>query len=125
MIWGNSLLKGRIMSLSAVCALYLQNQRLCPLIGADHKTPDICKALHISIAKRVSGQAKRVGLEETVVMTGGVAKNIGVVRELEKKLLCTIKMPEEPQIIGALGAAIIALENTNADTKKESVTDHC
>jgi benzoyl-CoA reductase/2-hydroxyglutaryl-CoA dehydratase subunit BcrC/BadD/HgdB len=43
------------------------------------------------------------------------------VRELEKKLLCTIKMPEEPQIIGALGAAIIALENANADTKKESV----
>ena len=86
--------------------------------SADHKTPDICKALHISIAKRVSGQAKRVGLEETVVMTGGVAKNIGVVRELEKKLLCTIKIPEEPQIIGALGAAIIALENANADTKK-------
>jgi benzoyl-CoA reductase/2-hydroxyglutaryl-CoA dehydratase subunit BcrC/BadD/HgdB len=54
-------------------------------------------------------------------MTGGVAKNIGVVRELEKKLLCTIKMPEEPQIIGALGAAIIALENANAGTKEESV----
>ena len=42
-------------------------------------------------------------------MTGGVAKNIGVVRELEKKLLCTIKIPDEPQIIGALGAAHYSL----------------
>jgi benzoyl-CoA reductase/2-hydroxyglutaryl-CoA dehydratase subunit BcrC/BadD/HgdB len=77
--------------------------------------------LHISIAKRVSGQAKRVGLEESVVMTGGVAKNIGVVRELEKKLLCTIKIAEEPQIIGALGAALIALENASATPKVKSV----
>ena len=51
-------------------------------------------------------------------MTGGVAKNIGVVRELEKKLLCSIKIPDEPQIVGALGAAIIALEN--AIVQKES-----
>ncbi|MGR3175134.1 MAG: acyl-CoA dehydratase activase [Candidatus Scalindua sp.] len=108
------------VSISSLCTVFAESE-VVSLIGADHKIPDICRALHISIAKRVSAQAKRIGLEETVVMTGGVAKNIGVVRELEKKLLCTIKMPEEPQIIGALGAAIIALENANADTKKESV----
>ena len=108
------------VSISSLCTVFAESE-VVSLIGADHKIPDICRALHISIAKRVSAQAKRIGLEETVVMTGGVAKNIGVVRELEKKLLCTIKMPEEPQIIGALGAAIIALENVNADTKKESV----
>ena len=119
---GELSLKGKDnVSISSLCTVFAESE-VVSLIGADHKTPDICKALHISIAKRVSGQAKRVGLEETVVMTGGVAKNIGVVRELEKKLLCTIKMPEEPQIIGALGAAIIALENANTDTKKESVT---
>ena len=119
---GELSLKGKDnVSISSLCTVFAESE-VVSLIGADHKTPDICKALHISIAKRVSGQAKRVGLEESVVMTGGVAKNIGVVRELEKKLLCTIKMPEEPQIIGALGAAIIALENANADTKKESVT---
>ena len=119
---GELSLKGKDnVSISSLCTVFAESE-VVSLIGADHKTPDICKALHISIAKRVSGQAKRIGLEEAVVMTGGVAKNIGVVRELEKKLLCTIKMPEEPQIIGALGAAIIALENANADTKKESVT---
>lgn len=118
---GELSLKGKDnVSISSLCTVFAESE-VVSLIGADHKTPDICKALHISIAKRVSAQAKRVGLEETVVMTGGVAKNIGVVRELEKKLLCTIRIPEEPQIIGALGAAIIALENVNASTKKESV----
>src|SRR3989304_4510701 len=118
---GELSLKGKDnVSISSLCTVFAESE-VVSLIGADHKAPDICKALHVSIAKRVSAQAKRVGLEETVVMTGGVAKNVGVVRELEKKLLCTIKMPEEPQIIGALGAALIALENANAASKKESV----
>ncbi len=107
------------VSISSLCTVFAESE-VVSLIGADHRTPDICKALHISIAKRVSGQAKRVGLEESVVMTGGVAKNIGVVRELEKKLLCSIKIAEEPQIIGALGAALIALENASATPKVKS-----
>ncbi|MBC8551552.1 MAG: 2-hydroxyacyl-CoA dehydratase [Candidatus Brocadiales bacterium] len=107
------------VSISSLCTVFAESE-VVSLIGADHKTPDICRALHISIAKRVSGQAKRVGLEESVVMTGGVAKNIGVVRELEKKLLCKIKIAEEPQIIGALGAALIALENASATPKVKS-----
>ncbi len=107
------------VTISSLCTVFAESE-VVSLIGADHKTPDICKALHISIAKRVSGQAKRVGLEESVVMTGGVAKNIGVVRELEKKLLCTIKIAEEPQIIGALGAALIALDNASASPNMET-----
>ena len=108
------------VSISSLCTVFAESE-VVSLIGADQKTTDICKALHVSIAKRVSGQAKRVGLEESVVMTGGVAKNIGVVRELEKKLLCKIKISEEPQIIGALGAALIALENASAAPKVKSV----
>ncbi len=118
---GELSLKGKDnVSISSLCTVFAESE-VVSLIGADHKTPDICKALHVSIAKRVSAQAKRVGLEDTVVMTGGVAKNIGVVRELEKKLLCSIKMPDEPQIIGALGAALIALENASSTPRKKSV----
>lgn len=72
------------VSISSLCTVFAESE-VVSLIGADHKVEDICKALHISIAKRVSAQAKRVGLEEVVVVAGGVAKNIGVVRELEKK----------------------------------------
>ncbi len=98
------------VSISSLCTVFAESE-VVSLIGADHKTENICKGLHVSIAKRVSAQAKRVGLEEDVIMTGGVAKNIGVVRELEKKLSCSIQIPDEPQIAGALGAALIALEN--------------
>jgi len=103
------------VSISSLCTVFAESE-VVSLIGADHKTKDICKGLNVSIGKRVSAQAKRVGVEEDVVMTGGVAKNIGVVRELEKKLLCSIKIPDEPQIIGALGAALIALENATKQT---------
>ncbi|MBU6391647.1 MAG: 2-hydroxyacyl-CoA dehydratase [Planctomycetota bacterium] len=97
------------VSVSSLCTVFAESE-VVSLVGADHKTADICRALHISIAKRITAQVKRIGLEEEIVMTGGVAKNIGVVTELEKNLGCKIKISEEPQINGALGAALIALE---------------
>ena len=109
------------VSISSLCTVFAESE-VVSLIGADKKTEDICKGLNISIAKRVSAQAKRVGLEEDVIMTGGVAKNIGVVRELEKKLSCSIKIPDEPQIAGALGAALIALENAVAQKTDNKVS---
>ena len=51
---------------------------------------------------------ERIGLEEPVCMTGGVAKNLAVVRALEEKLGVKINIPEEPEITGALGAAYLA-----------------
>ncbi len=97
------------VSVSSLCTVFAESE-VVSLIGADHKTADICKGLHTSIAKRITAQLKRIGLEEEIVMTGGVAKNIGVVTELETSLGCKIKISEEPQINGALGAALIALE---------------
>ena len=52
----------------------------------------------------------RVGVVEEVVMTGGVAKNVGVVRALEERLDVKLVLPPEPQIIGAIGAAMIAAD---------------
>lgn len=101
------------VSVSSLCTVFAESE-VVSLIGADHKTADICRGLHISIAKRITAQVKRIGLEEEIVMTGGVAKNIGVVTELERNLGCKIKISEEPQINGALGAALIALEKARS-----------
>lgn len=110
-------LKGKDnVSVSSLCTVFAESE-VVSLIGADHKTADICRALHISIAKRITAQVKRIGLEEDVVMTGGVAKNIGVVTELERNLGCKIKISEEPQINGALGAAVIALEKAQSKNR--------
>jgi len=104
------------VSVSSLCTVFAESE-VVSLIGADHKTADICKGLHLSIAKRITAQVKRIGLEEEIVMTGGVAKNIGVVTELESSLGCKIKISEEPQINGALGAALIALEKAQSKTQ--------
>lgn len=103
------------VSVSSLCTVFAESE-VVSLIGADHKTADICRGLHISVAKRITAQLKRIGLEEEIVMTGGVAKNIGVVTELERSLGCKIKISEEPQINGALGAALIALEKARLKT---------
>jgi activator of 2-hydroxyglutaryl-CoA dehydratase len=68
----------------------------------------ILRGLHDAIADRILGLVQRVGLEETVTLTGGVAKNEGVVRALEERMKVKLFIPPEPQIIGALGAALIA-----------------
>ncbi len=60
------------------------------------------------MASRVSALARRVGVVEPVMMTGGVAKNIGAVRALERKLETAIEVSEYAQVNGAIGAAILA-----------------
>jgi activator of 2-hydroxyglutaryl-CoA dehydratase len=66
-----------------------------------------------SIAKRVGGMARRVGVEPPVAFAGGVAKNVGVVRALEEVIGETLIVPDEPQIVGALGAALVARDGTD------------
>jgi activator of 2-hydroxyglutaryl-CoA dehydratase len=69
---------------------------------------DIAAGLITSIAQRVVVMAKRMGLKEGIVFVGGVAKNAGMKAALEKELGVTLYVPFEPQITGALGAAIAA-----------------
>ena len=54
--------------------------------------------------------AQRLGIEPDLVLTGGGAKNIGMVRAMEEILGCELLVPEEPLLTGALGAAILASE---------------
>jgi predicted CoA-substrate-specific enzyme activase len=97
------------LSISSLCTVFAESE-VVSLIGADQKREDICRALHIAIAKRIAAQARRVGVEEQVVMSGGVAKNVGVVKELERLLSTRLRMAPDPQIVGAVGAALIGLE---------------
>lgn len=103
------------LSISSLCTVFAESE-VVSLIGADHGREDICRALHIAIAKRITAQARRVGVEEQVVMSGGVAKNIGVVKELERLLSTKLRIAPDPQIIGAVGAALIGLEGASKAT---------
>jgi hypothetical protein len=73
--------------------------------------PEALAGLHSAIAKRTLSMVKRLGLTTAVGMAGAVAKNVGVVKAIEGEIGESLIIPSEPQIVGALGATILAMED--------------
>lgn len=105
-----SLKSTKQLEVSSMCTVFAESE-VVGLVAAEESVPDIVAAVHRSIARRVRNMAMRIPVREKVMMTGGVAKNIGVVKALEGFLGFPLVIPEEPQLVGALGAAVIALEH--------------
>ncbi len=93
--------------ISSICTVFAESE-VISLISKGETRENIIAGIHESVASRVSALAKRVGVVEPVMMTGGVAKNIGAVRALESKLATRIQVSEYAQVNGAIGAAILA-----------------
>ncbi|MFP4227158.1 MAG: acyl-CoA dehydratase activase, partial [Desulfobacterales bacterium] len=93
--------------ISSICTVFAESE-VISLIAKGETRDNIIAGIHESVAARVSALAKRVGVVEPVMMTGGVAKNIGAVRALENKLDTKIRVSEYAQLNGAIGAAILA-----------------
>lgn len=102
-----SLLSDKPSKISSLCTVFAESE-VISLISKGEPRENIMAGIHEAIASRVSALAKRVGIVEPVMMTGGVAKNIGVVRALENKLSTTLIIPGSPQENGAIGAAVLA-----------------
>jgi predicted CoA-substrate-specific enzyme activase len=102
-----SLKADRPASISSLCTVFAESE-VISLIAKGESRANIIAGIHESIAARVSALANRVGIVPPVVMTGGVAKNAGVVKALEKKLGVPIEVSPFAQVNGAIGAAIIA-----------------
>jgi (R)-2-hydroxyacyl-CoA dehydratese activating ATPase len=97
------------VKVSSMCTVFAESE-VISLLSKECSKADIAAAIHEAIARRITGMVSQVGMKERVVMVGGVAKNTGVVRSLERMLKATFLIPPEPQINGALGAALIAAE---------------
>ena len=95
--------------ISNLCTIFAQ-QEVVALLSRDEKLENIVAGLHDALASRIATLARRLGIEPDVVLTGGVAKNSGMVRSMEQSLGCQVLVPEEPLLTGALGAAILARE---------------
>jgi (R)-2-hydroxyacyl-CoA dehydratese activating ATPase len=93
--------------ISSTCTVFAETEIISQRAQGRSREDLIAGALQ-SIAKRVGIMASGLGLVEKVVFTGGVAKNIGVKKALEEVLGVDIIIPDEPQIVGALGAAVFA-----------------
>ena len=93
--------------LTTTCAVFAESEIVAEVHRGSAKE-DILAGVHESIAAKIAAATKRVGTEAALIFTGGVALNIGVVRALEKQLEHDILVPKDPEIVGALGAAILA-----------------
>ena len=93
--------------ISSLCTVFAESE-VVSLIALGEERSAIIAGIHAAIGERIASMAGRVGVVEPVMMTGGVAVNKGVVRALEEKLCVKIRVPEDAQITGALGAALIA-----------------
>ncbi len=95
--------------ISSTCTVFAESE-VVSLIAKGIPVEDIAAGIHRAIARRVGAMARRIGITPPVAFAGGVAKNVGVVKALEEELGVKLIVPEEPQIIGALGAALLASE---------------
>ncbi|MFZ2397039.1 MAG: acyl-CoA dehydratase activase [Smithella sp.] len=93
--------------ISSLCTVFAESE-VISLIAKGEQRQDIIAGIHESIASRISSMVGRVGIKEPVMITGGVARNIGVIHALEKKLGMNIEVSPYAQVNGAIGAAIIA-----------------
>jgi predicted CoA-substrate-specific enzyme activase len=100
------------------CAVFAESEVISH-VHRDPPTPkeDIVAGIYFSVVSRVMSMCKRVGIARDVAVSGGVALNDGLVNIMEQELGFKVLRPESPQIIAALGAAIIAGENAEKGIK--------
>lgn len=100
----------KTIPMNAQCTVFAESE-VVTLIHSKVAKEDISKAIHDAIASRIASMVLRVGVEKDVVLIGGVGLNPGFVAPLERELGTDIIVPESPDFIGALGAALIAARN--------------
>ncbi|MCP4111142.1 MAG: 2-hydroxyglutaryl-CoA dehydratase [Desulfobacteraceae bacterium] len=100
------------LTLSSMCTVFAESE-VVSLIAEGKEVSEIVRGLNRSIASRTLALVKRVSSDFSglaISMSGGVAHNKGVVRALSAALNCEVRVPEKPDTVGALGAALIARE---------------
>jgi predicted CoA-substrate-specific enzyme activase len=102
-----SLKAERASPINASCVIFGESD-VVSLIHRQESKPEIARAVFDAMADRVSSMVHRLGINPDVVVVGGVAKDVGFVDSLKRKLGINILVPEYPEYVGALGAALTA-----------------
>jgi predicted CoA-substrate-specific enzyme activase len=100
-------------NITSQCSVFAESE-VVTLINEGVELADIVTGINNAVAGRITGMAKRVGVVEDVALTGGCSKNQGLITAFEKHLGLSIKrLSRDPQLIGAIGAALFAYEKQN------------
>ena len=97
--------------ISSLCAVFAESE-VISLLARKNKRSDIIAGIHRSLARRISSMARKTGVESEVLLTGGGALNPGLVAAFEDELMMDIHVEGNPQLNGAVGAALIG-RNSN------------
>jgi len=122
-----SLTANGFVQISNMCTVFAEHE-VTSRLAEGAGVAEIVAGLHEAIAGRVVNMARHLGIEKDVVVTGGGAKNIGLVKAIEGKVGFPVLTPPEPFITGALGAALIGKDfyargmRPAKERKKEDVT---
>jgi len=101
--------QGEPRRISNTCVVFARSEVLS-LMREGVSMEEILAALCDGMTERIKGLVRRVGVEKDFVISGGIAKNVGIVARLEQALGLEARIPPEPQIVGAVGAALFAAE---------------
>jgi (R)-2-hydroxyacyl-CoA dehydratese activating ATPase len=95
--------------ISNICTVFAEHE-VTSRLAEGAAIPEILAGLHVAIAGRVVNMVQHLGMEKDVVVTGGGAKNTGLVKAIAEKVGFDVLVPPEPFITGALGAALIGMD---------------
>jgi predicted CoA-substrate-specific enzyme activase len=104
-----SLSSQRKVDFNTGCAVFAESEAISRIAEGASKE-DILAGLHRTLAAKIQTMVERVGIEPDCALVGGGAKDVGLVKSIEEGLGCSLLVPEEPQIVAALGAALLAEE---------------
>jgi predicted CoA-substrate-specific enzyme activase len=111
---GATALRGeKAVRISTTCTVFAESEVL-GWLGRGKKVEDVLLGVHESIAGRSAGLVRRVGIEEEVTFTGGVALNVAMIATLNRALGVAVNVSEDSHYMGALGAALFALDHVLA-----------
>jgi predicted CoA-substrate-specific enzyme activase len=97
------------ITISSMCTVFAESE-VTSLIVKGERRSEIARGLHVSVVRRAASMIHRVSVEGDIVFTGGVANNPCICSLLAAKTERNVLLPDDPQYIGALGAALIAKE---------------
>ncbi len=104
-----ALLSEKDIAISSMCTVFAESE-VTSLIAGGKNRREIARGLHTSVIQRAAGMINRVSSTGDIVFTGGVAKNPCMRQLLAETLGRNVLTPEDPQLVGALGAALLAME---------------
>ena len=92
--------------INSMCTVFAESEVISQ-IAQGTSIEDVSAGVHASVARRIKAMVERVGVENKVIFTGGAAKSVAMRNALEQTLNVKLSVPEDPQMVGALGAAVI------------------